>query len=357
MAELQKTAEDGATPPAVTRSESRASNLSYVPSVSRRASKPGGPSSVVVPTHMPSDPQVRSPSRASPAPAGTAPPPSRSSSAAAALRRTPSGFRPAAEQHPAAVVAQPIPEEVAEARPASVGPSLAGSEGPQRNPVPGVVSYSSPQTLIGQHEMLLRNKSQGSLLAGTPEPAPGPGSDGGSLYKALSVADADDIPLSQRKQIMRQSSLMSLPQSNASHTRLPSAGHDGSEGLGFNSHQPRQLSVLPSAVAREAQLASFRQSVQHDLRAGTPVMATSGRETPFAPSSLLGNREAEVQRNIKMQRNVLMGQKEAEAQRKELKRRECEVADRVFDERMRSGDLLDAHREAMRKLQRAARDR
>ena len=62
--------------------------------------------------------------------------------------------------------------------------------------------------------------------------------------------------------------------------------------------------------ARDSQLASFRQSVQQDLRSGTPIMATSGRESPFTSSSLLGNREAEVQRNIEMQRNVLMGQKD-----------------------------------------------
>lgn len=107
--------------------------------------------------------------------------------------------------------------------------------------------------------------------------------------------------------------------------------------------------------ARDSQLASFRQSVQQDLRSGTPIMATSGRESPFTSSSLLGNREAEVQRNIEMQRNVLMGQKEAEAQRREMQRREKEHLDRAFDERMRNGDLLEVHREAMRKMQKGAR--
>lgn len=110
-----------------------------------------------------------------------------------------------------------------------------------------------------------------------------------------------------------------------------------------------------SPAARDAQLANFRMSVTQDLRAGSPMMSGS-RETPFASTnSLLGGREADVQRNIEMQRHVMMGQKEAEAQKREMQRRDKEYNDRVFDDRMRTGDLLDAHREAMRKMQRGAR--
>jgi hypothetical protein len=136
----------------------------------------------------------------------------------------------------------------------------------------------------------------------------------------------------------------------------PSSGFESSENVVFNSHQPNRTSTLPTFAAREAQLASFRQSVQHELRSGTPVILSPGRETIFGSSTLLGGgREAEVQRNIEMQRNVLMGQKEAEAQRREMQRREKEYVDRAFDERMRNGDMLGLHREAMRKMQKEAR--
>lgn len=172
----------------------------------------------------------------------------------------------------------------------------------------------------------------------------------------MHAADPDDIPLSQRRQIMRQSSIMGMPQPNPSQVRLSSFDFESSDNLPFNSHQPKRLTTLPPQNVRDAQLASFRQSVQQDLRSGTPVLPSSGRETPFAPTSLLGNREAEVQRSIEMQRTVLMGQREAESQRKESQRREKEFADRVFDERMRAGDLLEAHREAMRKMQKGARE-
>ena len=55
-----------------------------------------------------------------------------------------------------------------------------------RPPVPGVVPYASPQTLLGQREIFLRNKSQ-PMLAATPIPEypehhSGPSSEAGSLY-------------------------------------------------------------------------------------------------------------------------------------------------------------------------------
>ena len=83
------------------------------------------------------------------------------------------------------------------------------------------------------------------------------------------------------------------------------------------------------------------------------MITPSGRETPFASTNnlLSKGREAEVQRNIQMQRNMLLGQKEAERKRGEREREHKEWIDRAFDERMRSGELMGAHREAMRKMQ------
>ncbi|PHH66116.1 hypothetical protein CDD81_179 [Ophiocordyceps australis] len=411
--ELQKTAQDGAPLPAMSirRSESQASMASFSPTVvSKRASKPDLPAaqglqeresqlfrlSPASQAHQDRESQLF---RLSPASQAHQDRESQSSRLASPLRRvssrpeglptsysasslpqerdlsakdvtsieansrspaslrTPtrrasSGFQPIVQERRTTMQADAIPEEPAEAaRPISVGPSQRSSA------ISGVVSYANPQTLLGQRELLLRNKSQGSLVVA------GPGSDSGSGSPRHSLTayppsqfpmpDPDDLPLSQRRQIMRQSSLMSLPGSNP----WPAAGpHESSENLPFNSHQPRRSSGLPSSSSREAQLANFRQSVLHDLRAGTPLLATQGRETPFKPTSLLANRDAEVQRNIEMQRNVLIGQKEAEAQRRERERLDRENADRIFDERMRNGNLIEAHREAMRRMQRAARN-
>lgn len=374
--ELQKTAEDGAPAPAVRRSISQASELGNKAPAPRRSSKqdlpPATISSIVIPK-SPSIPDVPAEQRVPLSPTAPVAAPLRKTSSG--LRHSSSNFMPIAEENPARPADAPIAEEdtfeqqqFASNNSSAIALDTPSVPAPSRSPIAGVVSYSSPQTLIGQREMFLRNKSQGSLLSNTPEPtfaAHGPGSDAGSLYNypmyaaALSVADPDDVPLSQRKELMRHGSLMSLshsPSQSAMDINRPMSGFASSENIAFNSHQPKRVSTLPTPAARESQLANFRQSVQHELRSGTPIIMSSGRETPFGPSTLLGGgREAEVQRNIEMQRNVLMGQKEAEAQRKEMQRREREYADRAFDERMRNGEMLDAHREAMRKMQKGAR--
>ncbi|RDA87967.1 hypothetical protein CP532_3447 [Ophiocordyceps camponoti-leonardi (nom. inval.)] len=370
VVELQKTAEDGTPAPVMMRSESRASDTSYVPGISRRASRQGGAS----PSFMSPEKDLQSPIRSQGPVTGASP-----------LRRPSSKFQ---ERSVGQTAAEPIPEEEAPPRSASGPLSL---EALQRTSltVPGVVSYNSPQTLIGQREMFLRSKSYGSLLGGGgvgQEPMFSPPADAGgqmaippSPSPIMGGHDADDIPLSQRKDLMRHSNsaanLLVLPQTSSTFSLGGIIPSESTENLAFNSHQPKRSSLTPTPAAREAQLASFRQSVQQDLRSGTPIMnnsnnnnpspspsggilggAPTGRESVFTPVSLYGNRESEVQRNIEMQRNVLMGQKEAEAQRKEVHRREKEFADRAFDERMRSGDLLEAHREAMRKMQKGARD-
>ncbi|KAG6056967.1 hypothetical protein E4U17_001817 [Claviceps sp. LM77 group G4] len=379
--ELQQNAETGPPPLGMRRSASKVSEPGSPKSVSRQPSKQQiqmpPVSSVVSPilhTGRDSPLERRLPrlSTASPAPA---------------LKKTPSGMRhssstfmPIAEEpidesaeDATATESLEIPQSLSrqssmaayDARSqASVSASVSA---PSRSPIPGVVSYANPQTLIGQREMLLRRKSYGNLLSNTPEPpfiSQRPAGDTGSLHNyplyaaAPILSDPDDVPLSQRKEMMRRSSMMSLSRSSV----LPAMAHagsltrqDSSNSLAYKS-QTMRSSPLPSFAAREAQLANFRQSVQQDLRSGTPIMMSSGRETPFGSANvLLGGREAEIQRNIEMQRNVLMGQKEAEAHRREIQRREKEHVDRAFDERMRNGDMLEAHREAMRRMQSIAK--
>jgi hypothetical protein len=350
--ELRKSSNEGTPAPAITRSNSQASNLSHT--ASRLSVKQHVPAALALLT---GEGQSRSP--------GTTPTSGvmpRSSSGG--LRMSSGGIGPIAEEQVGPRTTPPIPEgEVMGAPTLNLPVSPEG----QRSSTPGVVSYSSPQTLIGQREMYLRNRSAGNLLASSSEvnlPARHrASSDAGSLsnypmYAAAVGVDVDDLPLNQRKELMRQSSLN--PSTSTPSLQRLSGGSNGNvfnnpEAL-TNSHQPKRVSTLPNSVVREAALANFRQSVQHELRAGTPVISNSGRETPFTPQSLLGSREVEVQRNVDMSRNILLSQKQAEAQRRETQQRQKEWADKAFDERMRNGDLLDVHREAMRKLQKHAKD-
>ncbi|KAI1467297.1 uncharacterized protein F4812DRAFT_58213 [Daldinia caldariorum] len=255
--------------------------------------------------------------------------------------------------------------------------------------VPGVVSYSSPQTLIGKRDMFLRSKSQSTLLLSQAIPETtqysfNPTSQMEQPYNSLAPSpfvgqDADDLPLSKRKELIRQSSLLPAksaaviprPNSTMRMAYTPGLGQGPSspvaaESAQFDSHQPQRHSTAPSQAHREALLASFRQSVAVDLRAGTPISpaANNSGEAPMIRSSsatLLGpiglrNGSNDVQQTIDQQRSVLLSQREQEAQRKEQERREKERNERAFEEMMRRGDLMDAHREAMRKMQRSIKD-
>lgn len=244
--------------------------------------------------------------------------------------------------------------------------------GDARQPIPGVVSYSSPQTLLGMREVLLRSRSQVDVVpenAGYPTQTP---SDAG-LAGHLPIQDADDLPLSQRKQLMRQQSLQSAASPidlKQSPMQLPVRGASRlssvlAAAVPFDSHQPQRYSTLPSQLAREAQMQNFRQSVAQDLRAGTPIIptGTNGSQTLLASSSnplVLGagllNRDGAARQSIEQGRYKLLSQKEQEAHRKQMSLYEKERAGRIFEERMRRGDLMDAHRDALRRMQSSVRD-
>ncbi|KAF4498310.1 sulfite exporter family [Fusarium agapanthi] len=350
--ELRKSSAEGTPAPMISRPDSQASNYSHT--ASRRNVKQHVPAALALLT---GESQSRSP--------GTTPTSSlMARTSSGGLRIASGGIAPIAEEQTISSLTPSIAEEETMGVQNMIAP--AANEN-QRTSTPGVVSYSSPQTLLGQREMYLRNKSAGNLVSSSSDvnlpTRHRASSDAGSLnnypmYAAAIGVDVDDLPLNQRKELLRQSSLspsVSTPSLQRLSGGSNSNGFNSSEAL-LNTHQPKRVSTLPTSAVREAALATFRQSVQHELRAGTPVISSSGRETPFTPSSLLASREVEVQRSVDMSRNILLSQKQAETQRRETQQREKEWADKAFDERMRNGDLLDVHREAMRKLQRHAKD-
>ncbi|KAK3380299.1 hypothetical protein B0T24DRAFT_647578 [Lasiosphaeria ovina] len=246
-----------------------------------------------------------------------------------------------------------------------------------------------PQTLIGMRETLLRTKALGpfafpgadAAYGGMPTiPASGPPSDAGSLHNSVgggsnAPVDADDIPLSQRRIMIRQSSLEFASRGRSSVMgSSPRATTPNADSAMFDSHQPSRRSNATPEFVRQAQLASFRNSVAADLRAmppnpnlGAPSRQSSyGRETPLN-SGLIGSAsmgslrgayglDADARRSIEVQRNTLLGQKDAEAVKREAERLEHERNQREFEERMRSGALMEAHRDAMRRLQGEVRD-
>ncbi|KAI0869829.1 hypothetical protein GGS24DRAFT_137644 [Hypoxylon argillaceum] len=394
---LQQTAEGGAPPPPIIRSDSTASNLLQVSSPTQRSTSRTGsyytplkahiPATLAILTSASSDAVVH-PSSGKPTPV--------------AVPQAGHSFRNRGRRTSTEVYNQPIQEENAsQVLPVDQGVGSDGDGGSTPNsippsptalaPVPGVVSYSSPQTLLGKREMFLRNKSQSQLFTAPPiQENPEYMTRSASQMAITSnyatptplmTQDADDIPLSQRKQLMRQSSVPSVNSTNslggqpqrkssmnttplpASRT-VPNIGTITAESSRFDSHQPQRHGQRFSQAERDARLSQFRQSVAADLRAAAaaavPQQKGTSRETPLlqqsaSSTSLLGggpaNTNAEIGRAIDMQRNALLSQREHEAQRREMERWEKERQERAFEELMRRGDLMDAHREALRRME------
>ncbi|EFQ28624.1 hypothetical protein CGRA01v4_07142 [Colletotrichum graminicola] len=290
-------------------------------------------------------------------------------------------FEPIAEEDVHHVASKAVSTRSGSSGPSSASPATpVAFERPP--PPPGIVSYDSPQSLIAQRSLALHNKTYGLLTAGgitTPEiplAAYRPASESGSMHnyplytQQMAPDSLDDLPLSKRKEIIRRQSSLGTSHSLVGDHRPPSGAfmHGMSaESVAFDSHQPVRYSTGPSQEAREAKLASFRNSVRADLRASMAAapVGSNGRDTALSmyrsasATSLAdqnGAREAEIQRNIDLQRVFMMSQKDAEAKRKEKERLEKERSDQAFTARMQSGEMFDAHREAMRRMQSRTRN-
>ncbi|TVY48910.1 hypothetical protein LOCC1_G001481 [Lachnellula occidentalis] len=212
---------------------------------------------------------------------------------------------------------------------------------PSQTVLNNAIPFGSSDTLIGKRDTMMRNKSYSyhnsqAALASTPElPTPhgsGPqsraGSEAGSLYNYQNASspilpeDDENMSLSARRNLIRQSSLQQLPSPMAPVQQPPTP---------YDAHQPRRQSSAPSHMAREQQLASWRASVQHDLHSAVVP-----------------------KRSVERQRSALWQERQAEEQRKASDARIKGERDNAFDERMRRGDMLSAHRDALRKMQAGA---
>ncbi|KAH6627686.1 hypothetical protein F5144DRAFT_576577 [Chaetomium tenue] len=256
-----------------------------------------------------------------------------------------------------------------------------------------------PNMMIGMREKLLRSRASGILTPTSgnafhspPDPStthckptntngthnypvrsPTPSSQHRSSpnLRSAAHADLDDLPLSQRRSIIRHR------QSKAPTNLRPTA-----HSTAFDSHQPRRgTSAMPTAI-RHAQLASFRNSIAVDLRPSSPPSASDLRRmsssatlhggggginnasvTSLHSAAALGvagvttptptadKSKTEAMRSIELQRGYLLVEKAAQAQRREAEAMGKIQYQRDFEELMRSGVLMDAHRDAMRRLQ------
>lgn len=235
---------------------------------------------------------------------------------------TPRGFRSSSGPLiPQQIVESPVEEDFP-----SHSPTVQGNgKFPSSN-----IPFGASNTLMGKRDNMLRSKTSYSAnpsnLASTPEfPqfSSRAASDAGSVYNypntSAIIHDDDNMSLSARREIIRQSSLHQLDRPLQQTPVL------------YDSHQPKRQSSTPHPMAREQQLASWRASVQQDLHAQVVPKTT-----------------------IERSRSALWHERQQEEQKRMFEERKKGERDSMFDERMRRGDMLEAHREALRRMQASA---
>ncbi|KAJ4420118.1 hypothetical protein N0V82_004565 [Gnomoniopsis sp. IMI 355080] len=319
-----------------------------------------------------------------------------------------------------------------------------------RPPIPGVKSFNTPQSLVAKRETMLRMKQQalrpetlrsssvpmpgrlGSPLAPAPEHVEGyanvaalgppsltstPNSTPSSrrnsgTYRHANMSsplqmepENDDMPLSQRQAIIK-ARRSSMESGNSSGNR---AGSSGSSRRSFSGHSPgeygsatslpvnqnlphtQRRSFTTSSQTRESHLASFRSSVQADLRASnTSLPVTTMHQQPSFGGGYMSNNStmapiqgplinsvyaipgtssanslvpqqtqpwnSEVSMGLEIQRQYMMAQKENDARRREARRAERERQSQLRQSSMGTPRFMDAHAAALINLQKKARD-
>ncbi|KAH4126645.1 hypothetical protein HBH47_046380 [Parastagonospora nodorum] len=184
-------------------------------------------------------------------------------------------------------------------------------------------------TLLGQREALMRKRTSSQSI--TP---------GSSATNLLELADQENMSLAQRRQMLQnhqstaptlqhQSSITSPRRSPPSTSQKWQNKSWATKGAptGFDSHQPKRTSSSQSDKKREELYAGWRDNI----RDVTP---------PQTQAHL-----------IEQQRAALLN----ERRQKELEKQQRESIQQqrasMLDSMMRSGHMMDAHREAMRKMQ------
>jgi hypothetical protein len=202
---------------------------------------------------------------------------------------------------------------------------------PARLTPPPFVQTTST-TLLGRRDALLRSRPSFGHTSFTPihdtTSSRVPSETNSPTYDPR--LDDDNLSLSARRKVLRQSSLQIAPPVPTS-TPLVSLPHLLQKPIPPTTTLPHRKSLTLTPEAREAQLASWRASVQAELYAPSVPKQTIERHR----SALLqGRSQAELERIVEMQKRGIM--------------------DNVFNERMRSGGMLEAHREALKRMQQQA---
>lgn len=201
----------------------------------------------------------------------------------------------------------------------------------------------SSTTLLGKRsDMIVRRTTSTSFMpvASTPNLAVIAASDSSSAGSVrLEESDSDITSLSQRKQLLDEDDMTlaerrALMQSSAfreqSQSRLimQQTHPVPARNLIYDSHQPKRYSTVDN-IKQNAMLAQWRQSMQADAAARQPLVPDDTRRHQM----MYERRQVQV---------------EYEAQRRQAERGYRES---MIDSAMRNGQMHDAHRDALRRMQ------
>ncbi|CCU81815.1 hypothetical protein BGHDH14_bgh02576 [Blumeria hordei DH14] len=198
------------------------------------------------------------------------------------------------------------------------------------------VIRSRGNTLSSKRDSFIKNSNTKKISPSISTPDLGPAIPLTSAGPRIKSSEPEDTlskthinysrnrPLSYRDNLTRPSSL--AISAHGSGTAI-----SGSVLKTFDSHQPQRKSCVINSQVREHQLASWRASVQQDLQAALP------------PTD-----------RIEQQRTMMRESRKLEEIRQLTEERKKGAREEAWDEMMRSGELLDAHREALRRLQNKA---
>ena len=142
------------------------------------------------------------------------------------------------------------------------------------------------------------------------------------------AAEQENITLAQRRRQLQHQK----PPSASQQWRQSSQGVQ-EQGANFDSHAPKRISSSADPNKREVLLAGWRESIRQD-GAGTPVQTMTASEENRRAAMLTERRK-----------------KEMEKQKREIAKQQRES---ILETQMRSGAMLEAHRDAMRRMQASA---
>lgn len=194
---------------------------------------------------------------------------------------------------------------------------------------PDVLAPLPGNTLMSKRESLMRRRTSSQSLTPT-----------ASATNLLQQAEMENMSLAQRRSILQHHQATSpvlqhrtsgLPQRNTPPLASEKWQKKGiaTKGAqpGFNSHQPKRTSSSQSDQKREQLYAGWRGTVR-DI-------------TPPQTQAYSAEQQRVALMNEKRQKDLSKQQHEATKQQRAS----------MMDSMMRSGHMLDAHREAMRKMQ------